>query len=151
MMPTGKVRQSRSAAAAPILFVCKKDISLRLYVDYRALNCLTIPNKYFLPLIDELLDKTRSGKWFARLNLKNRYNLIRVAAGDEWKTAFRAKQGLFEYVVMPFGLTNAPESFQEIGDTIFKDIEECIWYLCDILMYGGHTEAKHQAIVEKVL
>ena len=76
---------------------------------------------------------------------------MRIAAGDEWKTAFRTKQGLFEYTVMPFGLTNAPASFQEMMDTIFKDMEGCIWYLDDILIYGGDTEAEHQAIVEKVL
>ena len=128
-----------------------KDGSLRLCVDYRALKRLTIPNKYPLPLISELLDKTRGGKWFTRLDLKNAYNLIRIAAGDKWKTAFRTKQGLFEYTVMPFGLTNAPASFQEMMDKIFKDMEGCIWYLNDILIYGGDTKAEHQATVEKVL
>ena len=137
--------------AAPILFVCQKDGSLRLCVDFRALNHLTIPNKYPLPLISELLDKTRGGKWFTRLDLKNGYNLIRIAAGDEWKTAFRTKQGLFEYTVMPFGLTNAPASFQEIMYAIFKDMEECIWCLKDILICGGDTKAEYQTVVEKVL
>ena len=148
---TGKVRRSCSTTAAPILFVRKKDGSLRLCVDYRALNRLTIPNKYLLPLISELLNKTRGGKWFTRLNLKNGYNLIRRAAGNGWKTAFRTKQGLFEYPVMPFSLTNAPASFQEMMDTIFKDMEECIWYVDDIPIYGGNTKAEHQAIVKKVL
>ena len=150
-LPLGKVRRSRSATSAPILFVRKKDGTLRLCVDYRALNRLTIPNKYPLPLISELLDKTRGGKWFTRLDLKNGYNLIRIAAGDEWKTAFRTKQGLFKYTVMPFGLTNALASFQEMMDTIFKDQEGCIWYLDDILIYGKETETEHQAIVEQVL
>ena len=148
---TGKVRRSRSAAAAPILFLRKKDRSLRLCVDYRALNPLTIPNKYPLPLISELLDKTRGGTGFTRLDLKNGYNLIRIAAGDEWKTAFHTKQGLFECTMMLLGLTNAPASFQEMMDTIFKDMEGCIWYLVDIRIYGGDTEAEHQAIVEEVL
>ena len=85
------------------------------------------------------------------MDLKNGYNLIKIAAGDEWKTAFRAKQGHFEYTVMPFGLTNAPELFQEMMDAIFKDMEGCFWYVDDILIYGGDTEAEHQAIVEKVL
>ena len=126
-------------------------MSLRLCVDYRALNRLTIPNKYPLPLISELLDKTRGGKWFTRLDLKNGYNLIRIAARNEWKTAFGTKQELFEYTVMPFGLTNAPASFQEMMDTLFKDMEGCIWYLDDILIHGGESEAEHQAMVEKVL
>ena len=123
----GKVRYSHSSTAAPILFVHNKDRSLRLCVDYRALNPLTIPNKYPLPLISELLDKTRGGKWFTRLDLKNGYNQIMMAAGEEWKRAFRTKQGLFEYTFMPFGLTNAPASFQEMMDTIFKDMDGCIW------------------------
>ena len=75
-LPTGEVRRSRAATGAPILFVRKKDGSLRLVVNYRALNRLTIPNTYPLPLISELLDKTRGGKWFTRLDLKNGYNLI---------------------------------------------------------------------------
>jgi len=150
-LPTSKVRRSRSAAGAPILFVKKKDGSLRLCVDYRALNRLTIPNKYPLPLISELLDKTRGGKWFTRLDLKNGYKFIRIAVGDEWKTAFRTKKGLFEYTVMPFGLTNAPATFQEMIDTIFKDMEGCIWYLDDFLIYGGDSEEEHQQLVEQVL
>ena len=104
----GKVRHSRSTAAAPILFVHKKDRSLKLCVYYRHLNCIAIPNKDPLALINELLDRTRGGKWFIRLYLKNAYNLMRIAAGNEWKTAFYTKQRLFDYTVMPFGLTNAP-------------------------------------------
>ena len=104
-----------------------------------------------MPVITELRDKTRGRRWFTRLDLKNGYNLIRIAAGDEWKTAFCTKQGLFEYTVMPFGLTNAPTSFQDMMDTIFKDMEGYIWYLNDILIYGSDTEAEHQAIVAKVL
>ena len=99
------------------------DGSLRLWVAYRAVNSLTMPNKYPLPLISELLDKTRCGTWFTWLDLKNGYHLMMIATGDEWKTAFCTKQGLFEYTVMPFGLTNAPASFQEMMDTIFKDME----------------------------
>ena len=133
------------------MFVRKKDGSLRLVIGYRARNRLTIPSKYPLPLISELLDKTRAGKWFTRLDPKYGFNLIRVAAGHEWKTAFRTKKGLFEYTVMPFGLTNAPATFQEMMDTIFKDEEGCIWYMNEIHMNGGSTEAEHQAFVEKVL
>ena len=131
--------------------VCKKDGSIRVCVDYRALNSLTIPNKYPQPLISELLDKTRDGKRFTRLDLKNGYNLIRIVAGDEWKTFFHTKQGLFKYTVMPFSFTNAPDSFQEMMDTIFKDMEGCIWHLDDMLIHGGNTESEYQAIVEKAL
>ena len=124
---------------------------MRLVIDYRALNRLTIRNKYPLPLISELLDKTQGGKWFTRLDLKNEFNLIRVAAGHELKTAFRTKKGLFEYTVMPFGLTIAAATFQEMMDTICKDEEGCVWYMDDILIYGGQTEADHQAYIKKIL
>ena len=109
-----------------MLFVHKKYLCLKLCVDYRPLNCLMIPKKYPRPLIREIVDKTRGGKWFTRLDLKNGYNLIRIAAGDKWKSAFCTKQGLFEYTGMPFSCTNAPESFQKMMDTIFKDMEGCI-------------------------
>ena len=123
---TGKVRHSCSTATAPILFAHKKDRYLRLCIDYRWLNRLTIRNQYSITLISKLLDKTRGGKWFPRLDLKNKYNLIGIAVGEEWKTDTYSKQGLFEYTVMPFGLTNTLASFQEMIDTIFKDIAGCI-------------------------
>ena len=76
--------------------------------------------------ISELLGKTKRRKWFTRLDLKDMYNLIRLAAGDEVKTTFCNKQELFEYTVMPLDLTNAPELFQEMINTIFNNIEGCI-------------------------
>ena len=150
-IPTGKLRRSHSAAATSILCIRKKDGSLRLCVDYQTLNCLTIPNMYPLPLISQLLDKTRGRKWFTRLNLKNGYNLVRIAAGEEWKTVFRTESGLFEFTLIPFGLTNNPASCLEMIDTIFKDIERYIWYLDDILIYGSNAAAKHQVTVKIVL
>lgn len=104
----GFVVPSESPAAAPILFVKKKDGSLRLCVDYRGLNKITVKNRYPLPLIPELLDRLRKAKIFTKIDLRGAYNLLRIAEGDEWKTAFRTRYGLFEYKVMPFGLTNAP-------------------------------------------
>ena len=81
-IPTGKVQYSCSAATAPMVFLCKKDGFLKLCIAYRAPNCLRIPSKCPLLLISKLLNKTRGRKWFARLDLKNRYNLIRIAAAD---------------------------------------------------------------------
>ena len=100
---------SESPAGSPILFVKKKDGSLRLCVDYRGLNRITIKNRYPLPLISELLDRLRTAKIFTKIDLRGAYNLLRIKEGDEWKTAFRTRYGLFEYKVMPFGLTNAPD------------------------------------------
>ena len=79
------------------------------------------------------------------------FNLIRIVAGEEWKTAFHTKQGLFRYTVMPFVLIKSPASVQEMIDTIFKGMEVCICHLDDLRMYSGDTEAKHQPRVEKVL
>ena len=104
-------------------------------------------------MISELIDQTRGANWLTKLDLKNGYNLIRIASGDEWKIAFHTKKELFEYMVMPFGLMNAPASFQEMMDTIFADFADLgvIWYIDDILIYGGNSEAEHQRIIEKIL
>ena len=131
----------------------KKDSSLRLCLDYRGLNNLTILNKYPLLLLNELLEYTQEATWFMKLDMKNGYNLIRIASRDEQKTAFKMKKGLFEYMVIPFELTNAPTSFQQMMDTIFDDLENAgvLWYVDDVLVYENNTEAKYQQIVEEVL
>ena len=139
-MPTRKVTCARSATPAPIQFIHKKDKSLSLCMDYRSLNRLTIPNKYPLWLISELFDTTIGEKWFIRLDLKNMYNLIRIAAGDKWKTAFHTKQGLFGSTVMPFGLINTCASFQEMLDAIFKVMQGCIWCLDNILICSNNPK-----------
>jgi hypothetical protein len=104
----GFIRPSTSPAGCPVLFVPKKDGKLRLCMDYRALNNITIKDRYALPLISELHDRFREAKIFTKLDLRGAYNLIRIAKGEEWKTAFRTRYGLFEQLVMPYGLTNAP-------------------------------------------
>ena len=103
----GFIRASSSSCASPILFVKKKDGSLCLCVDYRALNDITINDWYPLPRIEETLNQIQGAKFFTRLDLRSAYNLIRIKDGEEWKTAFRTRYGLFEFLVMPFGLTNA--------------------------------------------
>jgi hypothetical protein len=107
----GFIHRSISPAAAPIVFAKKKDGTLRLCVDYRALNKITVKNRYPLPLISEMLDRMRSARIFTKLDLRGAYNLIRIKEGDEWKTAFRTRYGQYEYRVMPFGLINAPVTF----------------------------------------
>jgi hypothetical protein len=93
----GFIRHSKSSAGAPVLFVKKKDGSLRLCVDYRGLNRITAKNKYPLPLISALLDRLRPAKVLTKIDLRGAYNLVRMRKGDEWKTAFRTRFGLFEY------------------------------------------------------
>jgi len=134
----GFIRPSKSPAGAPIFFVKKKDGSLRPCVDYRELNSLTVKNRYPLPLITELLDRLGNSRIFTKIDLKGAYNLIRIREGDEYKTAFRTRQGLFEYLVMPFGLTNAPAVFQMMINDIFRDVIDVyvIAYLDDILIFS---------------
>ena len=153
MLRSGKIRPSKSPAGAPILFVPKKEgRGLRLCVDYRGLNKVTILNRYPLPLMNELRDRVRGAKIFTKLDLKAGYNLIRIKEGDEWKTAFRSRYGHFEYLVMPFGLANAPATFQNMMNEIFKDLIDMgvVIYLDDILIYS-ENEDDHVALVKKVL
>jgi hypothetical protein len=105
------IQHSKSHAGAPIMFVKKKDGSLRMCVDYHGLNKVTIKNRYPLPLISGLLDQLGQAKIYTKLDLCGAYNLVRIKEGDEWKTVFRTRYRHFEYNVMPFGLTNAPAIF----------------------------------------
>ena len=122
----------------------KKDGSLCLCVDYRGLNNITTKNRYPLPLISELLDRLRNAKIFSKIDLRGAYNLLRIAEGDKWKTAFQTRYGLFEKV-MPFGLTNAPASFQHLMNHNFRDMLDhfVIVYLDDILIFSPELDS-HQ-------
>lgn len=151
-LKTGFIRPSTSPAGSPILFVKKKDGSLRLCVDYRALNKITRKNRYPLPLIQESLDRLKTAKYFTKIDLRAAYNLIRIKPGDEWKTAFRTRYGLYEYLVMPFGLTNAPASFQYLINDVLRDYLDnfVIVYLDDILIFSK-THEEHVTHVKQVL
>ena len=120
----------------------KKGGSLRLCVDYRGLNKITICNRYPLPLIPELLDRLRSAPVFSKIDLRGVYNLVRIKPGDEWKTTFRTRYGHFEYKVMPFGLTNAPTVFQHMMNDIFREYLNhfVVIYLDDILVFSSSME-----------
>ncbi|EKV17987.1 Retrotransposon polyprotein, putative [Penicillium digitatum PHI26] len=138
----GYIRASKSSAGYPIIFVPKKDGSLRLCVDYRHLNSITIKDRHPLPLIHEMQDRLGRAKYYSKYDITNAYHRIRIKTGHEWKTAFRTKYGHFEYLVMPFGLTNAPATFQRF---IIKAIEEyldlfVIVYLDDILVFSETLE-----------
>src|ERR687884_2204159 len=95
-------------------------------------------NRFPLPLMSELQDRLCGAKIFTKLDLKNGYNLIRIKKGDEWKTAFRTRYGLFEFLVMPFGLTNAPATAQRfMNDTLREYLDGfCVCYINDILVYS---------------
>jgi hypothetical protein len=143
---------SSSPARAPVLFVKKKDGSLRLCVDYRGLNDLTIKNRYPLPLIQETLDRVGKAKIYTKLDLRGAYNLLRIKAGEEWKTAFGTRYGHYEFQVMPFGLTNAPATFQNFMNDVLRDYLDkfCSVYLDDILIYSENL-AQHRDHVKQIL
>ena len=107
----GWIREAFTDGGSPIMFVKKKDGSLRLCVDYRALNEVTKKDRYPLPLIGEALDRLHTAKYFTKLDIKEAYHNVRIKKGDEWKTTFTSKYGTYEYLVMPFGLYNAPATF----------------------------------------
>ena len=149
---SGFIRQSSSPHGAPVLFVKKKDGSLRLCVDFRALNAITKKDRYPLPLISDLLDSPKKARIYTKIDLRHAYHLVRITEGDEWKTSFRTKYGAFEWLVMPFGLTNAPAAFQRFMNDIFQDLLDVyvVVYLDDILIYSDTPEA-HRKHVREVL
>jgi len=152
MLAKGFIRPSKSPFGSPVLFVKKADGSLRLCVDYRKLNDITIKNRYPLPLISELFDRLKHARIYTRLDLQDAYNQLRIARGDEWKTAFRTRYGHFEYLVMPFGLTNAPASFQAYANDCLREYLDdfCVVFMDDVLIYSNSME-EHIGHVRKVL
>ena len=149
---SGFIRPSNSPCGAPVLFVKKKDGSLRLCVDYRGLNKITRKDRYPLPLVSDLLDAPRKARIYTKIDLRHAYNLVRIAPGDEWKTAFRTRYGSFEWLVMPFGLSNAPAAFQRFVNEVFADLlDVCVVvYLDDILIYSDNPD-EHRAHIREVL
>jgi hypothetical protein len=152
-LESGRIRSSKSPMASPVFFIKKKDGSLRLVQDYRALNAITVKNRYPLPLISELVNKLRGAKYFTKLDVRWGFNKVRMKPGDEWKAAFRTNRGLFEPLVMFFGLTNSPATFQTMMNDIFQDLISegvVVVYMDDILIFTETLE-QHREVTRKVL
>jgi len=148
----GIIRPSSSPCGSPIVLVPKKDGTWRRCVDFCALKNITVKNRYPLPKIDDLLDELKDAKYFTKLELGSGYHQIRMAEGDIWKTTFKTKQGLFEWIVMPFGLYNALATFMHVMNDVLRPFldEFVIVYLDDILIFSKSRD-EHVMHVRKVL
>ncbi|KAJ9545025.1 hypothetical protein OSB04_024732 [Centaurea solstitialis] len=142
LLGQGFIRPSSSPWGAPILFVKKKDGSMRMCIDYRELNKLTVKNRYPLPRIDDLFDQLQGAAWFSKIDLRSGYHQVKVREEDVQKTAFRTRYGHFEFVVMPFGLTNAPAVFMDLMNRVCRPMldKSVIVFIDDILIYSKSKE-----------
>jgi len=155
LLDKGFIRPSVSPWGAPVLFVKKKDGTLRLYIDYRQLNKVTVKNKYPLPRIDDLFDQLKGAGVFSKIDLRSGYHQLRVKDADVSKTAFRTRYRHYEFLVMQFGLINAPASFMDLMNRIFHPYLDrfVVVFIDDILVYSKTREEhdEHLRIILQTL
>ncbi|KAL8098129.1 hypothetical protein AgCh_031048 [Apium graveolens] len=142
LLDKGVIRPSVSPWGAPVLFVKKKDGSMRLCIDYRELNKLTIKNKYLLPRINDLFDQLKGACYFSKIDLRSGYHQLKIKPEDIPKTAFRTRYGHYEFLVMSFGLTNVPAAFMDLMNRVYKEYLDkfVIVFIDDILIYSKNPE-----------
>ncbi|KAI3821409.1 hypothetical protein L1987_08976 [Smallanthus sonchifolius] len=152
LLEKGFIQPSISPWGAPVLFVKKKDGSMRMCIDYRELNKRTVKNKYPLPRIDDLFDQLQGASWFSKIDLRSGYHQLKVREEDIPKTAFRTRYGHFEFRVMSFGLTNAPAAFMDLMNRVCRPMldRSVIVFIDDILVYSKN-EGDHACHLKEVL
>ena len=142
LLEKGFIRPSVSPWGALTLFVKKKDGTLRLCIDYRQLNKLTVKNKYPLPRIDDLFDQLKDPSIFSKIDLRSGYHQLKIKDVDVHKTTFRTRYGHYEFLVMPCGLTNAPAAFMDLMNRVFRPYMDkfVVVFINDILVYSKDRE-----------
>jgi hypothetical protein len=152
LLDKGYIHPSSSPWGAPVIFVEKKDGTQRMCVDYRALNEVTIKNKYPLPRIEDLFDQLKGAKVFSKIDFRSGYHQLRIRPSDIAKTAFTTRYGLYEYTVMSFGLTNAPAYFMYLMNKVFMEYLDkfVVVFIDDILMYSRNKE-EHEEHLRLIL
>ena len=152
LLKRGLIRPSTSPYGAPVLLVPKPGAGWRLVIDYRLINAITVKNSYALPRIDDIFDQLHGAKVFTKVDLASGYHQIRVAAHDCYKTAFKTRWGLFEWLVLPMGLTSAPATFQRLMNDIFMPyLDKFVVIFLDDLCIYSKTPEEHLEHVETVL
>ncbi|KAI3672437.1 hypothetical protein L6452_38525 [Arctium lappa] len=152
LLDKGFIRPSTSPWGAPVLFVKKKDGSMRMCINYRELNKVTVKNKYPLPRIDDLFDQLQGASYFSKIDLRSGYHQLKVREEDVPKTAFRMRYGHFEFLVMPFGLTNAPATFMGLINRVCSPfLDKCVIVFIDDILIYSQSMSDHEEHLQSVL